>query len=149
LESNVDLKTTSCCEKAGTITTKSLSSPDKAQRNRKDMEADMKKTISIALLCGAAALTGPASSQPSQTTAQYALPLTLALEAATEAVRVCVQHGYLVSATVVNMDGVPRVALRGDGASIHTRESSFEKAFTVVTLGPIFDFDTSGKFSIW
>ena len=107
----------------------------------------MKKSISITLLCGAAALTGPASSQPSQTAAyHYTLPLTLSLEAATEAVRVCAQHGYLVSATVVNVDGVPQVALRGDGATIHTAESSFEKAFTVVTLGPIFDFDTSGKF---
>jgi len=86
-------------------------------------------------------------SQPSQTTAyHYVVPLTLALEAATEAVRVCAQHGYLVSAAVVDMDGVPQVALRGDGATIHTRESSFDKAYTVVTLGPIFDFDTSGKF---
>ncbi len=120
-------------------------SPDEAER--KDVEPDMKKLISIAILCGAAALTGLASSQPSQTTAyQYALPLTLALEAANEAVRVCAGHGYLVSATVVNMDGVPQVVLRGDGATIHTGESSFEKAFTVVTLGPIFIFDTSGEF---
>jgi len=44
------------------------------------------------------------------------------------------------------MAGTPQVVLRGDGAIIHTGESSFEKAFTVVTLGPIFDFDTSGKF---
>ena len=120
-------------------------SPDEAER--KDVEPDMKKLISIAILCGAAALTGLASSQPSQTTAyHYALPLTLALEAANEAVRVCAGHGYLVSATVVNMDGVPQVVLRGDGATIHTGESSFEKAFTVVTLGPIFIFDTSGEF---
>ena len=91
--------------------------------------------------------TASASSQPSQTTAyHYAVPFTLALEAATEAVRVCAQHGYLVTATVVDMDGVVQVALRGDGATVHTGESSFEKAFTVVTLGPIFDFDTSGKF---
>jgi Uncharacterized protein, possibly involved in utilization of glycolate and propanediol len=107
----------------------------------------MKKTISFALLCSAAALTEPGSSEPSQTTAyHYALPLTLALEAATEAIRVCAQHGYRVSATVVDMDGVPQVALRGDGATVHTGESSFEKAFAVVTLGPIFNFDTSGKF---
>jgi hypothetical protein len=110
----------------------------------------VKKTMSIALLCGAAllwdaaALTEPASSQPPQTTTyHYALPLTLALEAATEAIRVCAEHGYRVSATVVDMDGVPQVALRGDGATVHTGESSFEKAFAVVTLGPIFDFDTS------
>ena len=92
-------------------------------------------------------LTKAASSQPLHTTAyHYALPLTLALDAATEAVRVCAQHGYLVTATVVDMDGVPQVALRGDGATIHTAESSFEKAYTVVTLGPIFDFDRSGQF---
>ena len=87
------------------------------------------------------------AAQPSQTTNyHYAVPLSLALEAATEAVRVCAQHGYRVTATVVDMDGVPQVELRGDGATIHTAESSFEKAYTVVTLGPIFDFDTSGKF---
>jgi uncharacterized protein GlcG (DUF336 family) len=95
----------------------------------------------------AAPLTEVSSSQPSQTTVyHYVLPLSLALEAATEAVRVCAQHGYFVTATVVDMDGVPQVALRGDGATIHTSESSFDKAYTVVTLGPIFDFDTSGKF---
>lgn len=50
--------------------------------------------MSIALLCGAAllwdaaALIEPASSQPPQTTTyHYALPLTLALEAATETAR--------------------------------------------------------------
>jgi uncharacterized protein GlcG (DUF336 family) len=94
----------------------------------------------------AAPLTGEAPSQPSQTTTyRYAVPLTLALEAATEAVRVCAQRGYLVTATAVDMDGVPQVVLRGDGATIHTKESSFDKAYAVVTLGPIFDFDTSGK----
>jgi uncharacterized protein GlcG (DUF336 family) len=94
-----------------------------------------------------APLTVVSSSQPSQTTAyHYVLPLALALEAATEGVRVCAQHGYFVTATVVDMDGKPQVSLRGDGATIHTAESSFDKAYTVVTLGPIFDFDTSGKF---
>lgn len=110
----------------------------------------MTRMISIAIICGAAALTGAAPSAPSQTTSQaeyhYALPLNLAVEAATEAVRVCAQNGYQVSATVVDMDGVRQVDLRGDGATIHTAESSYDKAYTVVTLGPIFDFDTSGKF---
>jgi len=107
----------------------------------------MKKIIAMTVICGAAALTGAAPPRSSQTTDyHYALPLNLALEAATEAVRVCGEHGYQVSATVVDMDGVPQVVLRGDGATIHTRESSFDKAYTVVTLGPIFNFDTSGKF---
>jgi uncharacterized protein GlcG (DUF336 family) len=120
----------------------------------------LRNSVSICLLAMAATanaawaqsqatnrLTGAARPQSSQTTAfHYALPLNLAVEAATEAVRVCAQHGYLVTATVVDMDGVPQVALRGDGATIHTAESSFDKAYTVVTLGPIFAFDTSGEF---
>jgi uncharacterized protein GlcG (DUF336 family) len=104
------------------------------------------KQLSLAVLC-TVALTGSAYAQPSQTAQyHYALPLSLAAEAATEAIRVCAQNGYRVSATVVDLDGVPQVALRGDGATVHTGESSFEKAFTVVTLGPEFNFETSGEF---
>lgn len=107
----------------------------------------MNKMSWIAIICCTAALTGaPPSSQSQTTDYHYAVPLSLALEAATEAVRVCAQRGYHVTATVVDMDGVLQVVLRGDGATIHTAESSFDKAYTVVTLGPIFNLDTSGKF---
>jgi uncharacterized protein GlcG (DUF336 family) len=92
-------------------------------------------------------LTTDAASQPSLTAAyHYVVPLSLALAAASESVRVCAQRGYFVTATVVDMDGTPQVAIRGDGATIHTSESSYDKAYTVVTLGPIFHFDTSGEF---
>ena len=104
----------------------------------------MKKTIGMALFCGAAALSGPASSQTPAY--HYVLPLALSLEAATEAVRVCALSGYWVTATVVDMDGITQVELRGDGATVHTKESSYDKAYTVVTLGPEFSFDTSGAF---
>jgi uncharacterized protein GlcG (DUF336 family) len=83
---------------------------------------------------------------PQMTDYHYTVPLSLALEAATEAVRVGAQQGYAVTATVVDKDGTPQVAIRGDGATIHTAESSYDKAYTVVTLGPIFGFDTSGEF---
>ncbi len=107
----------------------------------------MRKMFAIALLCGAAvpATQVRAEAQPGSLY-HYQLPLALALEAATEAVRVCEQSGYRVTATVLDMDGAPQVALRGDGATVHTAESSFEKAFTVITLGPEFGFDTSGAF---
>jgi len=106
----------------------------------------MNKSIAAACLCGAMFFASSARSQPPQPSDDYhyVLPLSLSLEAATEAVRVCSLQGYRVTATVVDMDGVPQVALRGDGATVHTAESSFEKAFTVVTLGPEFNFDTSG-----
>ena len=105
----------------------------------------MKTMIAAGCVFGAALFASPArSAPPPASDYHYVLPLNLALEAATEAVRVCTLQGYRVTATVVDMDGVPQVALRGDGATVHTAESSFEKAFTVITLGPEFNFDTSG-----
>lgn len=106
------------------------------------------KIIRMAGVVGALVATGsPALSAPPQPGPyRYTLPLNLALEAATEAVRVCATQGYRVSASVVNMDGATQVALRGDGATVHTGQSSYEKAFTVITLGPEFGFDTSGAF---
>jgi uncharacterized protein GlcG (DUF336 family) len=79
----------------------------------------------------------------------YNLPLELAVEAASEAVRVGVINHYQVTATVVNLSGVPQVVLRGDGATIHTGTSSFQKAYTVVTLGPIFNLTHRAPSSSW
>ncbi len=77
----------------------------------------------------------------------YALPLSLAMEAAAEAVRVCESDGYAVSASVVDPSGVVKLQAKGDHSTIHTRDSSFRKAYTVVTLGPIFRFDASSAFT--
>jgi uncharacterized protein GlcG (DUF336 family) len=118
------------------------------------MKQSLLRLVMAALLIGLAGQsaawaqgqTSSATGDGSSSAYRYTLPLALAVEAANEAIRVCTLHGYLVTATVVDMDGVTQVALRGDGATVHTRESSYDKAYTVVTLGPIFDFDTSGKF---
>ena len=87
----------------------------------------------------------PAQAQVAQS--GYALPLSLAIEAAAEAVRVCESSGYAVSASVVDPSGVVKLQAKGDHSTIHTRDSSFRKAYTVVTLGPIFRFDTSSAFA--
>jgi uncharacterized protein GlcG (DUF336 family) len=88
----------------------------------------------------------PASAQSVQAGYTYNLPLDLAIEAAQEAVRTCEANGYRVTATVVDMAGTPKVVLRGDGSTVHTGESSFRKAFTVITLGPMFHFEASSAF---
>jgi len=107
----------------------------------------MKWTIPIALLCGDVGLRRAASPQSPQTSdCRYVLSLNLALATGSEAIRLRAEDGYRVTATVVGMAAAPQVALRGDGATVHTRESSFQKTFTVVTLGPMFNFDTSGEF---
>jgi len=72
--------------------------------------------------------------------------LDLAVEAAQEAIRTREGDGYRVTATVVDMAGTAQVVLRGDQSTIHTSESSFRKAFTVITLGPIFHFEASSAF---
>jgi uncharacterized protein GlcG (DUF336 family) len=107
----------------------------------------MKFPLSFALFCGLSITCMPvhAQQQP-QPGYHYTLPTGLAVEAAQEAIRVCEQKQYWVTATVVDMDGVPQVVIRGDHATVHTGESSFRKAFTVVTLGPEFGFDRSSGF---
>jgi uncharacterized protein GlcG (DUF336 family) len=52
-----------------------------------------------------------------------------------------------VTVTLVDVSGVPQVILRGDHSTIHTRDSSFRKAYTVVTVGPLFKQETSGAFA--
>ncbi len=76
----------------------------------------------------------------------YSLPLDLADEAAREAVRSCEASGFRVSAAVVDTSGAVKVLLKGDHSTVHTRDSSFRKAYTTVTMGPIFKFDTTSQF---
>jgi uncharacterized protein GlcG (DUF336 family) len=83
----------------------------------------------------------PAYSQVSES--GYSLPLSLAVEAAQEAIRACAATGYPVVATVVDVAGITKASLRGDHSTIHTRETAFRKAYTAVTLGPIFKADTT------
>jgi len=75
----------------------------------------------------------------------YTLPLSLAIEAATEAIRSCEANGYAVSASVVDTSGVVKVQAKGDHSTIHTQDTSFRKAYTLVTFGPIFNLDTTSQ----
>ncbi len=87
---------------------------------------------------------GPAGAQV-QKSGDF-LTLSLAMEAAAESARVCAAQGWPVSVTIVDAAGNPKLQARGDYSTIHTRESSFRKAYTVVTLGPVFGFETTSQF---
>lgn len=109
----------------------------------------MKSALLIVFFCMiliTSALAPAQAQTPPQPGFHYTLPLRTAIEAAQEAIRVCEEKHYWVTATVVDMDGIPQVVMRGDHATVHTGESSFRKAFTVVTLGPEFGFDRSSGF---
>ena len=107
-------------------------------------------TKSMAVALGLSAFVSIAL--PSAATAQvaqsgYTLPLALAVEAATTAINACEAKGWPVSAFVVDTSGVIKVDLKGDHSTIHTRDSAFRKAYTEVTMGPIFGFDRTSAYA--
>jgi uncharacterized protein GlcG (DUF336 family) len=105
----------------------------------------MTKSVVVALTLSACALVAPAVAQVAQS--GYSLPLALAVEAATVAIDACAAKGWPVSAFVVDTSGVIKVHLKGDHSTIHTKDSAFRKAYTVVTMGPIFGFDRTSAFA--
>jgi len=73
------------------------------------------------------------------------LSLPLTVEAATAVVDSCAAQGWFVSASVVDISGTVKVQLKGDHSTIHTQTSSFRKAYTTVTMAPIFHLDILGE----
>jgi uncharacterized protein GlcG (DUF336 family) len=65
------------------------------------------------------------------------LSAALAMEAVMEAVGVCKKAGYTVSAIVVDTEGVRQALVRGDGATVHTLDSAYAKAYTAASLAPV------------
>ena len=74
----------------------------------------------------------------------FVLPAALAVEAASEAVRFCEANGNRVSVAVVDTSGEMRAFIKGDQSTVHTKDTAFRKAYTVVTMGPVFGFDALG-----
>lgn len=97
------------------------------------------------IACASMALPSSALAQVAQS--GYSLPLALAVEAATTAIDACKAKGWPVSAFVVDTSGVVQLHLKGDHSTIHTKDSAFRKAYTVVTMGPIFGFDRTSAFA--
>jgi uncharacterized protein GlcG (DUF336 family) len=78
--------------------------------------------------------------------AEYRLPAAFAVEAAMASISFCEKDGYRVTAAVVDASGEQLVVIKGDHSTVHTRDTAFRKAYTQVTLGPIFNFQELGAF---
>ena len=113
-------------------------------RNSHNPSASVVAALSLSA-CASIALSSSAAAQVAQS--GYSLPLALALEAATTAIDACEAKGWPVSAFVVDTSGVVKVHLKGDHSTIHTKDSAFRKAYTVVTMGPIFGFDRTSAYA--
>jgi uncharacterized protein GlcG (DUF336 family) len=104
----------------------------------------IKSAIRTLAMCACLSQSIPASAQVAQS--GYTLPLNLAIEAAAAAVEACQAKGWPVSAFVVDASGAVKVHLKGDHSTVHTKDSAFRKAYTIVTMGPIFGFDRTSVF---
>ena len=72
-----------------------------------------------------------ASTSWADTLTTHRIPAALAVEATNETVAACARQGYRETAVVLDADGAIIVALRGDGAGIHTLDSAHDKAYTL------------------
>jgi len=111
-----------------------------------DSHLNIKSSVGSAI--AAIFLLASHSAQAQVAQSGYSLPLSLAVEAATEAIHSCEGQGYAVSASVVDTSGVVKVQLKGDHSTIHTQDTSFRKAYTLVTFGPIFNLDTTSQIEV-
>src|SRR5580704_13230355 len=75
-----------------------------------------------------------ASTSWADTLPTHRIPAALAVEAASETVAACARQGYHETAVVLDADGATIVALRGDGAGIHSLDSAHDKAYTSVSF---------------
>jgi uncharacterized protein GlcG (DUF336 family) len=73
----------------------------------------------------------------------HRIPAMLAIEAVSEAVTVCAQQGFHVTALIVDVDGVKLALLRGDNAPIHTVDGVYGKTYVAASLAPLANLDTS------
>jgi uncharacterized protein GlcG (DUF336 family) len=92
----------------------------------------MKQVFKIAI-AAAGAFIGVSMSL-ADTLPTHRIPAGLAVEAASEVVAACAKQGYHETAVVLDADGTTIVALRGEGAGIHTLDSAHDKAYTSVSF---------------
>ena len=105
----------------------------------------MKTNLIATLLCTLGiviALAVPGRAQ--DVLATHRLSAGLAAEAVAEAVAACAKQGYKVTATIIDIDGLPQAMLRGDGATMIAVDTSYDKAYTVLMLGANRNEDSSG-----
>ena len=87
------------------------------------------KHVSKVAIAAAGAFIG-ASASWADTLLTHRIPAALAVEAASETIPACARQGYHETAVVLDADGTTIMALRGDGAGIHTLDSAHDKAYT-------------------
>jgi len=74
----------------------------------------MRTLFAVTTTLAAISVLTPQAAETQVDKSGYTLPLSLAIEAATEAIRSCEARGYAVSASVVDTSGVIKLQAKGD-----------------------------------
>jgi uncharacterized protein GlcG (DUF336 family) len=90
--------------------------------------------FAIHRLAAIAAVCAAATSAQAQLVTHKDMSAAMALTIAETALNTCTANGYHVSVTVLGRDAEVIVQIKGDGASPHTVENSFRKAYTSRTF---------------
>ena len=88
----------------------------------------------LACFAAAGAIAATLATAHAELVTQKVLSTPIALAIAQTAYDACYRQGYRISVTVVGEQGQILVAIRGDGASPHTFENSYRKAYTSRTF---------------
>src|SRR5271169_7241673 len=88
--------------------------------------------LSLAVF-GLAAGIAPATVSAQGLVTTHRISAAVASELVAGAVAACKEQTYNVTAVVLDIDGVRRALLRGDGAGIATLEVAYDKAFTSIS----------------
>jgi uncharacterized protein GlcG (DUF336 family) len=91
------------------------------------------KTI-LAIAFGSAVAAAVSPAQAQGVIHQPRLSAQLANQVVGDSVANCAQKKYNVTAIVVDLEGVRQAVLRGNGASIHTLDNAYYKAYASVSL---------------
>ncbi|ELY3880514.1 GlcG/HbpS family heme-binding protein [Pseudomonas aeruginosa] len=92
-----------------------------------------------------AAATSSVHAANSKLVTTQALGWQTAVALASEAVRVCSNQGYLVTATVVDPTGHPQAVVKGDSVPLQSLSVSYRKAYTAYSYGQTFNKDTTSE----
>lgn len=100
--------------------------------------------LAVALSSGAADSASPEPDAGTLVTVRK-LNWRTAEKLASEAVRICEQRGYSVTASVVDPSGHQQAVVKGDDAALQTLSVSYRKAYTAFSYGKTFNKNTTSE----
>ena len=69
------------------------------------------------------------------------------MEVMTETMHTCEAKSFHVAVAIVDTDGVIQIEARGDDSPIHSQRFAYRKAYTIMSMGPVFGINPQANSS--